>query len=406
MSSSARASAVAPVGRSSPGRILAVACGVHALHDGFTDLTYVLLPIWQTEFALSYAALGVLRMLFAGAMASLQVPVSLLAKRLGGPLLLAIGTAVAAGAYLAIGLSAAGFTVLVLALLVGGAGAATQHPIGSSLVAAAYADTGARGPLGTYNFAGDLGKMALPASTAWLVGVMPWRSALGLIGALGLIVAALILVLLPRGTRIAAAPNAEEHALRPATPARPRQRGGFPLLMAIGVLDSGTRMGFLAFLPFVLRAKGADTAMIGVALTLIFAGGATGKLACGWLGARVGVLRTVLLTELGTALGIVVLGQVALPLALACLPVIGVALNGTSSVLYGTVPELVPADRHEQAFGMFYTGAIGGGAVAPLLYGFAGDAFGPIHAIMVVAAVCLLTLPLAWALRPSLARRP
>jgi MFS family permease len=405
MSSSARFAGVAPVGQTTPRRILAVACGVHALHDGFTDLIYVLLPIWQTEFALGYVALGLLRMLFAGAMATLQVPVSLLARRMGGPLLLALGTAVAGGAYLTIGLTHAGFVVLVLALLVGGTGAATQHPIGSSLVAAAYGGTGARGPLGTYNFAGDLGKMALPAATAWLVGLMPWRSALGAVGTLGLIAAALILLLLPRGAGAEGASIAKPEP-RPSEPTQPRQRGGFPLLFAIGVLDSGTRMGFLAFLPFVLRAKGADTPMIGVALTLIFAGGAGGKLACGWLGARLGVLRTVFLTELGTALGIVVLGEASLPVALACLPVIGIALNGTSSVLYGTVPELVPPDRHEQAFGLFYTGTIGGGAVAPILYGFAGDAFGPTRAIMVVAAVCLLTLPFAWALRPSFARRP
>jgi MFS family permease len=411
MSTAARIGGITPVRRAAPRRILAVACGAHALHDGFTDLIYVLLPIWQAEFALSYAALGALRMLFAGAMAGLQVPLSLLAKRLGGPLVLAVGTAVAGGAYLAIGLTGAGFTVLVLALLVGGAGAATQHPIGSSLVAAAYADTGARGPLGTYNFAGDLGKMALPAATAWLLGVMPWRSALGAIGMLGLIAAALILLLLPNGAHIAE-PSAVEPmptqtaAARPVVPAQPRQRGAFPLLLAIGVLDSGTRMGFLAFLPFVLRAKGADTAMIGIALTLIFAGGAVGKLACGWLGARLGVLRTVLLTELATALGIVLLGQASLLFALVCLPVIGIALNGTSSVLYGTVPELVARDRHEQAFGLFYTGTIGGGAIAPLLYGFAGDALGPTRAILVVAMVCLLTLPLAWALRPSLSRRP
>jgi len=81
--------------RTEPRRVLAVACGVHALHDGFTDLIYVLLPVWQSEFALSYAALGVLRLLFAGAMAGLQVPMSLLGKRIGGPLLLALGTAVA-----------------------------------------------------------------------------------------------------------------------------------------------------------------------------------------------------------------------------------------------------------------------------------------------------------------------
>jgi MFS family permease len=411
MSISAQVGGAAPVQPATPRRVLAVACGAHALHDGFTDLLYVLLPIWRTEFALSYAALGVLRLLFAGAMASLQVPMSLLARRLGGPVLLALGTAVAGGAYLAIGLTGASFTVLVLALLVGGAGAATQHPIGSSLVAAAYANTGARGPLGTYNFAGDLGKMALPAATAWMLSVMPWRSALGSIGTLGLIGAVLILLLLPHGARIAdpssvdAVPPQRE-AARPVQTPRPRQRNAFPMLVVIGVLDSGTRMGFLAFLPFVLKAKGADTPMIGVALTLIFAGGAAGKLACGWLGARLGVLRTVLLTELGTALGIVALGQFSLPFAMACLPLIGIALNGTSSVLYGTVPEFVPADRRERAFGVFYTGTIGGGAIAPFLYGFAGDAFGPTHAIFIVAAVCLLTLPLAWALRPSLAGRP
>jgi len=391
-----------PAQRSEPRRILAVTCGVHALHDGFTDLIYVLLPVWQSEFALSYAALGVLRMLFAGAMAGLQVPMSLLGKRIGGPLLLALGTATAGGAYLAIGLTGASFTLLVIALLIGGMGAATQHPIGSSLVAAAYPGKGGRGPLGTYNFAGDVGKMALPAATAWLIGVMPWRSALGVIGTLGLVTAVLILVLLPHNARLAPKPEAEQ--ARPgATATQPRQRYGFPLLLVIGVLDSGTRMGFLAFLPFILKAKGADTPMIGVALTLIFGGGAAGKLACGWLGARFGVLRTVFLTELGTALGIAVLALSPLAIGLACLPVVGVALNGTSSVLYGTVPELVPSDRHEQSFGLFYTGTIGGGAIAPLLYGIAGDAFGPTHAVYLVAAVCLLTLPPAWALRPSLA---
>ena len=119
MSSSARTDGIAPARQNRARRVLAVACGVHALHDGFTDLIYVLLPIWQTEFALSYASLGVLRMLFAGVMAGLQVPVSFLARRIGGPLLLALGTALASGAYLAIGLTGAGFTVLVLALLVG-----------------------------------------------------------------------------------------------------------------------------------------------------------------------------------------------------------------------------------------------------------------------------------------------
>ena len=55
-------------------RVAAVACGAHALHDGFTDLIYVLLPIWQKEFGLGYGDLGLLRALFSGTMAGFQIP--------------------------------------------------------------------------------------------------------------------------------------------------------------------------------------------------------------------------------------------------------------------------------------------------------------------------------------------
>lgn len=391
-----------PAQAASQHRVLAVACGAHALHDGYTDLIYVLLPVWQTEFALSYVALGALRMLYTGAMAGLQVPATIVARRFGAPPVLALGTALAACAYLTIGMTGAGFVLLAVALVAGGAGSSTQHPLASALVARAYDGTGARAALGTYNFCGDLGKMAVPAALAWLLVLLPWRHALGLIGVLGLFVAAAIVLLLPRGFSHAETPK--QLASAPALPAQaavPRH-GPFLLLLAIGILDSGTRMGFLAFLPFVLRAKGAPTPTIGLALTLIFAGGAAGKLVCGLLGARLGVLRAVLLTEIATALGIFALAPLPLVGALACLPLIGVALNGTSSVLYGTVPELVAPAQRERAFGLFYTGTIGGGAVAPVLYGMVGDAIGPAYAIMVVAAVCLATLPLAWALNPSL----
>jgi MFS family permease len=383
-------------------RVLSVACCAHALHDGFTDLIYVLLPIWQSEFALSYAALGALRMLYTGAMAGLQVPASLLAARVGAPVVLALGTALAAGAYLTIGLGSAGFVLLAAALLAGGAGSSTQHPLASSLIARAYDRSGARAALGTYNFSGDLGKMAIPAALAWLLVIMSWRTALGLIGAVGLLVAAAIILLLPRG-KVGSVRSPKE--VSHSGTIRPRHRYAFPLLLMIGILDSGTRMGFLAFLPFILRGKGATAPLIGVALTLVFAGGAAGKLACGHMGAKFGVLRTVLLTEFATAAGIVLLDPLPLNAALASLVLIGIALNGTSSVLYGTVPEIAGPERGERAFSLFYTGTIGGGAIAPVMYGLVGDAVGPAHAILAVAGVCLLTLPLAVALAPALRDR-
>ncbi len=139
---------------------------------------------------------------------------------------------------------------------------------------------------------------------------------------------------------------------------------------------------------------------MGAALSLIFAGGADGKFACGALATRVGVLRTVVLTELGTATGIVLVLVLPVWHCLAVMPVVGIALNGTSSVLYGSVPDVAPSGRGARAFGLFYTMTIGAGAIAPPLIGMAGDVLNLTGAMLLVAAVVLLILPLVLLLRP------
>ena len=161
-------------------------------------------------------------------------------------------------------------------------------------------------------------------------------------------------------------------------------------------------MGFLTLLPFVLIGKGASVTQVGFALSLTFAGGAAGKFFCGLIAARAGVLRTTILTELATAAGIVALLPLSLEASMLLLPAIGIALNGTSSVLYGTVAELVPGARRARAFGVFYTLTIGAGAVSPALYGLLGDAIGVPRTFGVIAAVVLLVLPLTLGLRPAL----
>ncbi|MBR0755170.1 MFS transporter [Bradyrhizobium jicamae] len=371
-------------------RTLAVTGLNHALHDGYTDLIYVLLPIWQTEFALSYSLLALLRGLYSGAMAGLQIPVSRLAARIDGRVLLMAGTMVSALGYVLGGLSG-GVIGLALALALSGAGSSTQHPLASAAVSRAYGK-GARGPLGIYNFSGDLGKAAIPALTSVLLVTMTWRHTLLVMAVAGLCVAACIAFAMP------AVGKGTESKSKTSTHHAGAGRGGFAWLLAIGVLDSAVRMGFLTFLPFLLRDKGASLPTNGLALALVFIGGAAGKFTCGWLGARIGTLRTVLLTEGGTA--VLILAVLALPLApaIVLLPLLGVMLNGTSSVLYGTVPELTPSDRTERAFALFYTGTIGSGATAPVLYGLLGDALGPSMATIATAITALATIPLAMAL--------
>ena len=384
------------------GRALSVACGAHALHDGYTDLIYVMLPIWQHEFGLGFAALGLMKTVFSGTLAGFQIPSGFLAERYGAAIVLALGTTLAGIGYCLAGLST-GAATLVAALFVGGLGASTQHPLASSLIAQAFAGARSLKALGTYNFAGDIGKMTLPATASLLFVVLPWRHALMLLGGIGTLAAIVIYILIPRfGAETASPRKAESNA---AVPSRLSQFG-FPLLLSVGVIDSATRMAFLTFLPFVLTAKGASLPTIGLALTLVFAGGAAGKLVCAFIGARIGAVAIVWLTEAVTALGIVALLPLSLEAALLLLPLVGAALNGTSSVLYGSVPDLVEPARRQRAFGIFYTGTIGAGAVSPALYGLLGDALGVPSALVVVAAVVLLTLPITLALRPALAVRP
>ncbi|ARP99977.1 MFS transporter [Pseudorhodoplanes sinuspersici] len=381
-------------------RAMSVASGAHALHDGYTDLIYVMLPIWQAEFALSYAAVGLLRGLFTGTMASLQIPAGHLSERYGAAAILAGGTALAGFGYCLAGLSG-GFSMLLIALFVGGLGASAQHPIASALVAHAFSGPRSLKALGGYNFAGDIGKMTVPAFASLMLVAMPWRPALIILGAAGFLAALLILLLTPRFTQAitTSAPKTEV-----ATKVPRIRHYAFPTLLSIGIIDSATRMGFLTFLPFILTAKGANLPTIGIALTLVFAGGAVGKLVCAFIGARIGVIGTVFLTEIMTLVLILLILPTSLETALIILPILGIALNGTSSVLYGSVPDLVEPEKRTRAFGIFYTGTIGAGAIAPILYGVVSDATGLTGGVIVVAALVILTLPLAFALRPAFAQ--
>jgi MFS transporter, FSR family, fosmidomycin resistance protein len=389
---------LAPRMSSEQRRAAAVAGVAHALHDGYTDLIYIMLPLWQAEFGLTYAALGLLRSTFVGAMASLQIPAGYMSERFGVAIVLALGTALAGLGYCLAGLSTA-FAMLLGALLLSGIGASTQHPIASALVARAFARAGSLKAIGAYNFAGDLGKMTVPAALSLMLLAMPWRPALFILGGLGIAIAAAILFAAPRRESAHAATRPDSHKTELA---RKWQPLAFALLTSIGIVDSATRMGFLLFLPFVLTEKGATLQTVGLAMTLIFAGGAAGKLACAFIGARIGAVGTVWLTEGLTAAGILSLSQLPLQAALLVLPLIGVALNGTSSVLYGSVPDLVEPQWRTRALSIFYTGTIGSGAIAPVAFGRVGDLLGVWPTLTLVASFVLLTLPLAWLLRRAL----
>ncbi|MEE8535528.1 MAG: MFS transporter [Kiloniellales bacterium] len=395
-------------------RTLGICSAAHALHDGLQDLTYVLLPVLAQSFGLSLAQVGLLRAAQKAAMAGFQLPAGLLAERAGERTLLALGTLIAGLAYLGLG-AAGGFASLLLLLFLSGLGHAFQHPLGSAMVSRAFPEGGRRQALGAYNFAGDVGKLAFAGLTSLaLIGGLSWRAPVVSFGGLAVLGTVPILVLLGR----------LEAGSRPVPLARPqnpgsgpgfspgswggswgiRDRRGFAALCGIAVIDSGTRSGFLTFVAFLLIAKGASEDWATLALPLIFAGGMAGKLACGYLAERIGVVPTVVLTELATGAGILLVVALPNPGAFAILPLLGIALNGTSTVLYGSIGDLVEPERQARAFGLFYTLGSLCGIAAPLGYGLLGDGLGVRAAMVVTGLVVLLVLPLCPLLPRALRR--
>ena len=377
-------------------------CGAgHFLHDGFHDLLLVLLPIWALGFGLSLTQVGLLMTCYTGAMAGFQIPAGLVAERIGERLPLAVGTVVTGLGFVALA-AAGGFTALVGILLVAGLASGVQHPLAVAMVARAYDAGRRRVAIGTYNFTGDLGKMTVPALAALIIAGADWRVATAGFGVLGVAMALAIYLAL----RALHAGAPVKHA-RPGRPAGGGwgivNRRGFGALSAIGIIDTGARLGFLTFLPFLLIGKGLGVEQVGLALMLIFAGGAAGKLACGYLAERIGVIRTVVATEAATGGGIILLIFLPLAPALVLLPVLGAALNGTSSVLYGSVADLVSPERQARAFGLFYTLGVAAGAAAPSIFGVVSDLTGVTTTIAIIGAAALTTIPLARVFQLSIA---
>ena len=373
-------------------RNLAGACLAHVLHDGYTDQLYALLPVWQPQFGLSYAGLALVRALYYGTMGGLQIPADRYAARLSPRAALAIATVVAAAGFLVMALPL-GFVGLCCGLVVAGIGSSVQHPRASLLVASSYG-AASRGPLGLYNFAGDMDKAVFPAVVALLLPSIAWRPVVGGMAGVGVATALALLALVPRQPVAASAPTVVE--------ATGQEGRGFALLVAIGAFDTATRMGYLLFLPFMIHAKGGREATVGIGLALLFAGGALGKACCGWLGERLGVVWSVIATEATTALLVVATLPTPLVPTLVLLPLLGIVLNGTSSVLYGTVPQLAHRGEVGRAFALFYTGVIGSGSLAPFAYGVIADHSSRTLGVLASAGTAAAIIPMVLALRPFL----
>lgn len=376
------------------------------LHDGLSDLTYVLLPLLAQTFGLSLAQVGMIRAAHRTAMAAFQIPAGLIAERFGERNLLAAGTFIAGAAFVALGYVTE-FQMILVALFFAGVGSAVQHPLSSTIISNAFPETGRRTALGTYNLFGDVGKFAFGGLLSLLLlSGLSWQGPVVFYGIAGMATAGAVLFWVAGNSATAAAATHTANTTAVRGGWGIRNRRGFTALCVIEFIDSSTRTGFLTLIAFLMIDKGLSNGWAVLSVPMILVGGMAGKYACGLLAERVGIIRTIILTEVATGVGI--LCAVALPGAAAflLLPLIGIALQGTSSVLYATIGDLVDQPRLPRAFGLFYTLGSICGIAAPLAYGLAGDHIGVANAVALMGIVIFFVLPLCAVLKPAISADP
>jgi MFS family permease len=365
----------------------------HFLDDGLTDSVYLLIPFIASELDLSFSQVG----LITGVsyfIALFQLPLSLLGERVGELTVIFGGTLGLAGGFLVLSMSYT-FAGILFSLIIARGTGSGQHGLGSAILSRAYEVSGRRMAMGTYNFSGDLGKVCIPFLAAVLISFWGWREAVFLLSAGGLAAGAILWgIARNEGTL----PQREKPGGEAGTAVRLSQllvRTDFLALLTIGVIDIAARLALLTFLPFLLLQKGFQGAQVSFALTLVFAGGAVGKLVCGICAERFGIIPMVIGTEVVTAAGIITLAFSPSSAMLILLPFIGVVLNGTSSVLYATVADIIPPKAIARAYGLYYTVTLGLGAISPVFFGFLAEWLSLSWAIILTASMLLLTIPLS-----------
>jgi MFS family permease len=385
---------------------LASCCGVHSLQDGLSAAIYVLLPILAQTFGLSYSQVGIIRATNNSAMMLFEIPSGVLSERIGERSLLVFGLVCAGLGYLSLAM-ASGFATIMLALFVAGFGAAFQHALSSSVISKTFHDSGRRTALGAYNSSGDIGKLAFTGLLSLTIGMgVAWQGVVTGFGLLAMISAVGLFVVL-RHLDVGGRPLPDAAAGKTSGRAGwgIRDRGAFTALAVIVFLDIAVQGGFLTFLAFLMIEKQVPTGLAALAVVLTLAGGIFGKFGCGFLAERVGVIRSLVVVECLTAAGIVAVLLSPALVAFLLLPVLGLVLQGSSSITYATVSDLVHGERQSRGFAAIYSIASAASIVAPIVFGLIGDRFGLVPAMLIMACLVLLPLPLCPLLRPALSGR-
>ena len=347
---------------------------------------------WQRDFAVSFAELGMTVALMSGITALLQTPVGFLVDRHGARPFLVGGTLLMSLSMCAMGFATQFWQILALAAL-SGVGNSVIHPADYAILSGSVPKDRMGRAFALHTFSGNLGFAAGPPVIALLMSVMGWRSALLLLGGLGVPVVATILL----QSRILADQVKHHTEVGPALSGRALLLTR-PMLLFFGfyLLGSMAGGGVQAWLVTVLHdVNGLDIAIASSALTGYMVGNTFGVLVGGWFADRLKRLGTVtVVLTVTSAILTLMVGLFSFGGAVTCVVLFfsGVALGGSRTPRDVMVKDAAPPGQIGKVFGFVSAGLPLGSALTPVPFGFLIDHGRPDLVLVLVAAILLSSL--------------
>jgi FSR family fosmidomycin resistance protein-like MFS transporter len=348
----------------------------HLAVDFASGSVPALLPFLTLEFDLSYTATAALMLATLVSSSLVQPLFGLWSDRRGATWLLPGGVALAAVG-MAGAMVAPAYVLALVTVFVAGIGIAAYHPEGAKFAAYASGRHLASG-MSYFNIGGNtgyaLGPIILTPLVVWLgleAGVAAMLPVLA--------VAVVLLRALPRLERI--------------VPASTKSRDGtgeddvhaMAMLSIVIALRSVAWFGLLTFVPLWIVAGGGTEGEGGRELSLMLVAGAIGTLVLGPVADRVGLRRTLLVTQAALPFLIVTFVAVGGLVGTVALMLVGICVVGTFGVTMVLSQLYLP--RHVgMASGLSVGLAMGLGGIAAVVLGAVADAVDLETALYVAAA--------------------
>jgi FSR family fosmidomycin resistance protein-like MFS transporter len=357
-------------------RAMATLSGGHLSVDFASGAVPALLPFLSDEFDLSYTATAALMLAVLVSSSLLQPLFGLWSDRHGAMWLLPGGVALA-GIGTGLGAVAPSYPLVAALFFAAGVGIAAYHPEGAKFAAYASGRKRASG-MSYFNIGGNSGYALAPILITPLV---IWLGLEG--GALAMIpvlVFALVLLrVLPFLRRIAPARTGDRVA------AGKDDIRAMTLLSVVIGLRGVAWFSLLTFVPLWILANGGTEGEGGRELALMLISGAVGTIVLGPVADRVGLRRTLLVTQCALPfliVAFVAVGGVVGTVALMC---VGLCVVGTFGVTMVLSQLYLP--RHVgTASGLTVGLAMGLGGIAAVALGAVADAVDLQTAFYVAAA--------------------